>query len=54
MYNDVKTIRRYELSGETVNDRLAVAFKSTGVANWDLQRTVVKFLTEKNTEGDSP
>ena len=49
------TSRQYvDMSSITVNDRLAIAFKSTGVANWDLQRTVVKFLTEKNTEGDSP
>ena len=54
LYNDVKTIHRSGLSEETVNDRLAIAFKSTGVANWDPQPTVAKFLTEKNTEGDSP
>jgi len=38
LYNDVKTIRRSGLSEETVNDRLAIAFKSTGVANWDPNR----------------
>jgi len=48
LYNDVKTIHRSGLSEETVNDRLAIAFKSTGVANWDPQPTVAKFLTEKN------
>jgi len=35
LYNDVKTIRRSGLNEETINDRLAVAFKSSCTANWD-------------------
>jgi len=54
LYNDVKTIRRSGLSEETVNDRLAIAFKSTGVANWDTQPAVAKFLTEKKHRGRQP
>ena len=55
LYNDVKTIRRSGLSKELVNDRLAIAFKSTGVANWDPQlQAVAKFLTEKKHGGRQP
>jgi len=50
LYNDVKTIRRSGLSEETVNDRLAIAFKFTGVANWDPQPAVAKFLTKTRRE----
>ena len=42
-YVDLGSVRK-------LNDRLSIAFKSTGVANWDPQPAVAKFFTEKNTE----
>ena len=54
LYNDVKTIRRSGLNEETINDRLAVAFKSSGTANWDPQPAVDKFLTVKDRKQTAP
>jgi len=39
-YVDLGSVRK-------LNDRLSIAFKSTGVANWDPQPAVAKFFTEK-------
>ena len=54
MYNDVKIIRRSGLNEETINDGLAVAFKSSGTANWDPQPAVDKFLTVKDRRQTAP
>ena len=51
LYNDVKKIRRSGLSEETER---SIAFKSNGVANWDRQPAVAKFLTEKKHGGRQP
>ena len=54
LYNDVKTIRRSGLNEDTINDRLAIAFKSSGTANWDPQPAVAKFLTVKDRRETAP
>lgn len=53
LYNDVKTICRSGLNEDTINDRLAIAFKSSSTANWDPQPAVAKFLTVKKQKRDS-
>ena len=54
LYNDVNTIRRSGLNEESINDRLAIAFKSSGTANWDPQPAVAKFLTMKDRRQTAP
>jgi len=51
LYNDVKKIRRSGLSEKTER---SIAFKSNGVANWDPQPAVAKFLTEKTRRETAP
>ena len=54
LYNDVNTLRRSGLNEDTNNDRLAIAFKFSGTANWNPQPSIAKFLTMKGRRETVP